>query len=95
MNDKNKLTMAERRAAGLLWVDTGENMKQQIYARGLCQDFNQTRATDTKKRSDILKKLLAFCGDNVWIEPPLTHHVHLGKNVYINFEFIERPTIKG
>lgn len=78
-NDKNKLTMAERRAAGLLWVDTGENMKQQIYARGLCQDFNQTRATDTKKRNDILKKLLAFCGDNV----------HLGKNVYINFEFIE------
>lgn len=114
MNDKNKLTMAERRAAGLLWVDTGESMKQQIYARGLCQDFNQTRATDTKKRNDILKKLLAFCGDNVWIESPLTlamgntvsigdgayiqvpyhamcggHHVHLGKNVYINFEFIE------
>lgn len=88
-NDKNKLTMAERRAAGLLWVDTGENMKQQIYARGLCQDFNQTRATDTKKKSDILKNLLSFCGDNVWIEPPLTHHVHLGKNVYINFEFIE------
>lgn len=89
INDKNKLTMAERRAAGLLWVDTGENMKQQIYARGLCQDLNQTRATDTKKRSDILKNLLAFCGDNVWIEPPLTHHVHLGKNVYIKFEFIE------
>lgn len=36
MNAKNKLTMAERRAAGLLWVGTGENMKQQIYARGLC-----------------------------------------------------------
>ena len=53
-------------------VDTGENMNQQIYARGLCQDFNQTRATETEKREEILKKLLAFCGDNVWIEPPLT-----------------------
>lgn len=66
------LSMAERRAEGLLWVDTGENMNQQIYARGLCQDFNQTRATETEKREEILKKLLAFCGNNVWIEPPLT-----------------------
>lgn len=80
--------MAERRAAGQLWVDTGENMNQQIYARGLCQDFNQTRATDTKKRSDILKNLLAFCGENVWIEPPLTlamgNTVSIGDGTYIN-----------
>ena len=67
------LSMAERRAEGLLWVDTGENMNQQIYTRGLCQDFNQTRATETEKREEILKKLLAFCGNNVWIEPPLSH----------------------
>lgn len=88
MNDKNKLTMAERRAAGLLWVDTGENINQQIYARGLCQDFNQTRATDTKTRKDILKKLLVFCGENVWIEPPLTlamgNTVSIGDGTYIN-----------
>ena len=88
MNDANKLTMAERRSAGLLWVDTGENMNRQIYARGLCQEFNQTKATDTKKRNDILKNLLAFCGKNVWIEPPLTlamgNTVSIGDGTYIN-----------
>ena len=88
MNDTNKLTMAQRRAAGLLWIDTGENMNRQIYARGLCQDFNQTRATDTEKREAILKKLLASCGNNVWIEPPLTlamgNTVSIGDGTYIN-----------
>ena len=82
------LSMAERRAEGLLWVDTGENMNQRIYARGLCQDFNQTRATETEKREEILKKLLAFCGNNVWIEPPLTlamgKTVSIGNGTYIN-----------
>lgn len=87
-NDANTLSMAERRAEGLLWVDTGENMNQQIYARGLCQDFNQTRATETEKREEIYLKLLAFCGDNVWIEPPLTlamgKTVSIGNGTYIN-----------
>ena len=39
--DKNQtvseLSMAERREKGLLWIDTGENLNQQVYARGLCQ----------------------------------------------------------
>ena len=47
---KDGMSMAERRAKGLLWVDTGENMEQQVYARGLCQDFNRTRPTETEKR---------------------------------------------
>ena len=48
--DTKKLSMAERRAKGLLWLDTGENMDQQKFARGLCQDFNQTRPEETEKR---------------------------------------------
>ena len=49
-NDVVTLSMAERRAEGLLWVDTGENMNQQIYARGLCQDFNQEQRKLKKER---------------------------------------------
>lgn len=86
--DAVTLSMAERRAEGLLWVDTGENMNQQIYARGLCQDFNRTRADETEKRERILKDLFAFCGENVWIEPPLTlamgKTVSIGNGTYIN-----------
>ena len=54
------MSMAQRRAAGLLWVDTGENMDQQVYARGLCQDFNHTRGTETEKREEILQNSLPF-----------------------------------
>ena len=61
--EKKEMSMAQRRAAGLLWVDTGENMNQQVYARGLCQDFNHTRGTETEKREEILQKLFAFCGE--------------------------------
>lgn len=84
----DKLSMSERRKQGLLWVDTGENMDQQVFARGLCQDFNQTRATDTEKRAAILKKLFASCGEGVWIEPPLMlamgNTVSIGDGTYIN-----------
>lgn len=87
-NSTGKLSMAERRAKGLLWRDTGENMNQQVYARGLCQDFNQTRATEAEKREEILQKLFASCGEGVWIEPPLTlamgNTVSIGKGTYIN-----------
>lgn len=83
----DKLSMAERRKQGLLWVDTGENMNQQIYARGLCQDFNQTRATDAEKRTEILKKLFASCGDGTYINSNLTlvddFEICIGKGVLI------------
>lgn len=88
MSDANKSTMAQRRAAGLLWSDTGENLERQVYARGLCQDFNQTRATEMEKRQEILNQLFASCGENVWIEPPLTlamgNTVSIGDGTYIN-----------
>lgn len=87
-NDCNMLSMAKRREQGLLWIDMGENLNQQILARGLCQDFNQTRPTESEKRKEIWKKLFASCGENVWIEPPLTlamgNTVSIGDDTYIN-----------
>lgn len=84
----NTPSMSNRRAAGLLWTDTAETMKQQIYARNLCQDFNQTRAGETEKRKEILKNLLKSCGNDIWIEPPLTlaigNTVSIGDGTYIN-----------
>lgn len=87
-NTMQQMSMTERRENGLLWVDTGENLNQQILARGLCQDFNLTRAAETEKRMEILKKLFASYGENVWIEPPLTlamgNTVSIGDGTYIN-----------
>lgn len=88
MNHGDMMSMAKRRAEGLLWIDTGENMNQQVYARGLCQDYNQTKASETEKRTGILKNLFAFCGTDVWIEPPLTlamgNTVSIGDGTYVN-----------
>lgn len=82
------LSMAERREQGLLWVDTGENISQQRFARNLCQKFNQTGAEESEKRTEIWKELFASCGKDVWIEPPLTlamgNTVSIGDNTYIN-----------
>ena len=88
MNNQDKMSMAKRRAAGLLWVDTGENINQQIYARGLCQEFNRTKPTESTKRAEILNKLFGHCGDKVWIEAPLTlamgNTVSIGDGTYVN-----------
>lgn len=60
----------------------------EVFARGLCQDFNQTRPTETEKRMEIWKQLFASCGENIWIEPPLTlamgNTVTIGDGTYIN-----------
>ena len=53
-------------------------------------DFNHTRPTEPDKRVKLLKELFAEVGEGCFIEPPLHanwggHHVHLGKNVYANF----------
>ncbi len=87
--EHTKITcMAKRRAEGLLWTDTRENMKRQVYTRGLCQNFNWTRPDEAEKRAAILQDLFASCGSNVWIKPPLTlamgNTVSIGKDTYIN-----------
>ena len=63
-------------------------MNQQVFTRGFCQDFNQTRPTETEKKMEIWKQLFASCGENIWIEPPLTlamgNTVTIGDGTYIN-----------
>lgn len=63
--------------------------EQQGYLNRL-YDFNHTRPTESDKRDELLKELFAELGEGCYIEPPLHanwggHHVHMGKNVYANF----------
>ena len=52
-------------------------------------DYNHSRPGETKRRVELLNKLLANMGENYYIEPPLHAnwgcHTHLGNNVYANF----------
>ena len=51
--DAVTLSMAERRAEGLLWVDTGENMNQQIYARGFVRILTGRERMKHKKEKEF------------------------------------------
>lgn len=78
---EKELTMRERRNHGLLWMDQGENMQQQMRTRNLCMDYNETRPAEVEKRKQILQEIFGKCGEDVWIEPPL--HAAMGKTVTI------------
>ena len=53
-------------------------------------DYNNTRPSQLKERTEMLKNMFAEIGENCYIEPPFHanwggSHVHFGKNIYVNF----------
>ncbi|WP_191987324.1 sugar O-acetyltransferase [Lapidilactobacillus bayanensis] len=53
-------------------------------------DFNQTRPSQEKKRSQLLKEMFAEIGQGCYLEPPFHanwggQHVHFGDYIYANF----------
>lgn len=90
MRKDNSMDILKQIKSGKLYFCTDEAlMKEQTQCMELLYDFNQTRPSETDKRTEILKRLLAEAGDNCYIEPPLHaswgRNTHLGKNVYANF----------
>lgn len=76
---------------GKLYIPTDPHI---LAKQSLCQeflyDFNHTRPSEGKKRSDLLKKMFAKVGENVYIEPPLHanwggHFCQIGDQVYANY----------
>ena len=65
-------------------------LKEQFAYIDKLYDYNATRPYEGEKRAQLLREMLAEVGENCYIEPPLHsnfggHHVHLGRNVYANF----------
>ena len=65
-------------------------LKEQFAYIDKLYNYNATRPYEGEKRAQLLREMLAEVGENCYIEPPLHsnfggHHVHLGKNVYANF----------
>lgn len=81
----------EKLHSGELYLPGDEDlMKRQAECMELLYDYNATRPGEAEKRGDLLKRMFADVGENVYIEPPLHanwggRHVHLGNNVYANF----------
>ena len=84
-------TMREKMQSCELYLPTDpEIFAEQAKCLEKQYDYNLTRPSEGKKRAELLKEMLAECGEGCYIEPPLHanwggHHVHFGKNVYANF----------
>lgn len=77
--------------SGELYVSLDEELlqEQRAYLERL-YDFNHTRPSESERRQEILRKLLAEFGEDSYIEPPFHgnwggRHLHFGKGVYANF----------
>lgn len=61
-------------------------------ARKLTRLFNSTDEEQNEKRENILKDLLGFCGNNIYIEPYFKcdygKNIYVGENFYANFDCI-------
>ncbi|HEY5846926.1 MAG TPA: sugar O-acetyltransferase [Microlunatus sp.] len=81
----------ERMDAGLIYDPTDASLSvAQNDALELLYDYNATRPSQATERSQLLARMFASAGTGCHIEPPLHanwggRHVHLGKNVYANF----------
>ncbi len=84
-------TMKEKMDSGEIYDPTDpEIAKQQTECLDRLYDFNMTRPTELRKRTEMLKEMFAELGEGCYIEPPFHsnfggRHVHFGKNVYANF----------
>lgn len=85
------MSMKERMHTGELYLPGDEEiLREQMHCLDRLYDFNQTRPTEQKKRTQMLRQMFAEIGDGCYIEPPFHanwggRHVHFGCNVYANF----------
>ena len=65
-------------------------LEEQLVRMDLLWEYNQTKPSQQKERAALLKRMLADCGEQVYIEAPFYanwggHHCHFGKGVYANY----------
>ena len=63
---------------------------EQVKRQELMYDYNSTRPSETERRAELLRLMLAECGEDSYIEAPFYAnwggaHVHVGKGVWANF----------
>ena len=84
-------TIIARQHGGKLYYSNNEQlMDEQTKRLEILYDFNNSRPSQQRERSEWLKKMFNEIGDNCYIEPPLRtnwggKNVHFGSNVYANF----------
>ena len=74
------------------WESLGDAVwfQEQQARQDLLWEYNQTKPSQQKERTMLLQKMLAECGEDVYIEAPFYanwggFHCHFGKGVYANY----------
>ena len=85
------MTAYEKMHSGNLYIsDDDELINYQVECLNNMYDFNNLRPSEFEAKDKLIKQMFAEAGDNCYIEAPFHanwggKHVHLGKNVYINY----------
>lgn len=83
------MTEKEKMLKGMLYDASDKELREIFHrAKDILKIFNNTNTRDLEKRTECLRSLFAFTGDNVYIEPPFYcdygENIHIGNNVYFN-----------
>ncbi len=85
------MTEMERIHSGELYVSMDQAILEvQLACLDLQWEYNQTRPSQQAERTALLQRMLAECGEGVYIEAPFYanwggRHCHLGRMVYANY----------
>lgn len=84
------MTEKEKIHSGQIYFPNGDEiLEEQLAYLDLMDEYNRTSRLHFEKRKQLLAQLFAEVGEGCYVESPYFgnwggHHVHLGKNVYIN-----------
>lgn len=87
------MTEKEKLQAGELYKGNDrELMDDRAAAKKLCMEFNATVYNDYQKKARLLDRILAFKGENTWIEPVFFcdygYNIFIGDNFYSNHNLV-------
>ena len=87
MSEKDKLQAGE-----LYYSNDPELVAERVNAKKLCMEYNDITYNDYKKKERLLDRLIAFHGENTWIEPVFFcdygYNIFLGDDFYANHNLV-------
>lgn len=84
------MTEKDKIHSGNIYFPNGDEiLSEQLTYLDIMDEYNRTSRLQMERRRELLRKAFAEVGAGTYVESPYFgnwggHHVHLGKNVYIN-----------
>lgn len=87
------MTEKEKQQAGELYNGNDKELvAERINVKKLCMEYNSVTYNDFQKRDRLLSRIIAFKGENTWIEPDFFcdygYNIIIGDNFYSNHNLV-------